>query len=385
MVLREITMTYKSLFLITYIFQSFFSIVAQPSDTSFLKIIFAGDIMGHDAQISGAYVDSLKQYNYEPTFRYVKPYVESADIAIGNLEVTLGGPPYMGYPQFSSPDNLAIEAKKAGFDVLIMANNHALDRGSKGFNRTLQVLDSFNIIHTGTFKDERSFYRNNPLIVEKNNIRLAILNYTYGTNGLKIKPPAIINRIDTLQIRQDLTKADQANPDFIFVTIHWGVEYELDENKTQRSLTDFLIKNGADAIIGSHPHVVQPIKTYFKDKSDSLNYNIVVYSLGNFVSNQRERYKNGGIIFEISLMKTSLATKIQSYNYLPVWVYRKDNESKSTFYILPVKLYYENEDYFNFLDHDKYKISMFYKDTKEHLKDTKENDYYVNFKLTTPD
>ncbi len=90
-------------------------------------------------------------YNYEPTFRFVKPVIEKADIAIANLEVTLAGPPFSGYPQFSSPDALAVAAKDAGFDVLIQANNHALDRGAAGFKRTLHVLDSLQITHTGTF------------------------------------------------------------------------------------------------------------------------------------------------------------------------------------------------------------------------------------------
>ena len=102
-------------------------------DTSRLSLVFAGDIMGHDEQITGAWDDSLRDYNYEPTFRYVRPFIEQADIAIGNLEVTLAGKPYKGYPQFSSPDALAVAARDAGFDVFIQANNHALDRGKKVF------------------------------------------------------------------------------------------------------------------------------------------------------------------------------------------------------------------------------------------------------------
>ena len=355
---------------------------AQDSDTSYLKMVFAGDVMGHDGQIQGAYIDSTGGYNYEPTFRYVKPYIQTADIALCNLEVTLAGPPYKGYPQFSSPDSLAIEARKAGFDIMINANNHALDRGTRGFDRTLTTLDSLKVIHTGTFFDDTARLKNYPLIVEKNNIRLAILNYTYGTNGLTIKPPSIINRIDTSEIRKDLEKAKQANPDFIFVTIHWGIEYERNENKVQDKLAAFLLKSGADAIIGSHPHVVQPIKLYYPNKEDTSHFNIVVYSLGNFVSNQRARYKDGGIIFEMTLRKTNNQTCVTDYNYMPAWVYRQDKKEKSTFYILPVELYNQNEDFFNLPDYEKYKIAQFYDDTREHLNNIPENHFFANFKIT---
>ncbi|MFO7656394.1 MAG: CapA family protein [Bacteroidales bacterium] len=357
------------------------TIVAQFSDTSFLKIAFAGDIMGHDGQITGAFVDSTGEYDYEPTFRYVKPYLKSVDIAIANLEVTLAGPPYKGYPQFSSPDNLALEANKAGFNVLVTANNHSLDRGTKGFARTIEVLDSLKIIYTGTFKNEDARNSDYPLLIEKNNMLLAILNYTYGTNGITIAPPSIVNRIDTAMIRADLEKARLANPDFIFVTIHWGTEYERNENREQQRLAEFMIRKGADAVIGSHPHVVQPVKLYFPDKSDSAKFNIIVYSLGNFVSNQRAQYKDGGIIFEVNLMKTNGYTSVAGYNYMPVWVYRQDKNQKSTFFILPADLYNGNIDFFKFSDHDRYKISQFYNDTRQHLLSIPENRFYSDYLL----
>ena len=351
-------------------------------DTSYLKIVFAGDIMGHDAQIEGAYDPQTKSYNYEPTFRYVKPYIESADVAIANFEVTLAGPPYKGYPQFSSPDALALEARKAGFDILADANNHALDGRSKGFSRTIKVLDSLRIIHTGTFNNEQERQLNYPLIFEKNNIRIALLNFTYGTNGLTIPPPYIIDRIDTAQIKKDLKKARLADPDYVIVFVHWGIEYERTENKQQDKLAMYFLNNGADAVIGSHPHVIQPIRKYYKNPADTTNYNLVVYSLGNFVSNQRAEYKDGGIVFEMDLMKTRHKTTVKNYSYLPAWVYRQDNNDKSTFYILPVQLYLNNRDYFNFPDYISYKINRFYEDTKSHLSGIPENSFYKNFILS---
>jgi poly-gamma-glutamate capsule biosynthesis protein CapA/YwtB (metallophosphatase superfamily) len=347
---------------------------SQERDTSRLSLVFAGDLMGHDEQITGAWDPSQKTYHYEPTFRYVRSFVEQADIAICNLEVTLAGPPYKGYPQFSSPDELAKAARDAGFDVFIQANNHALDRGPSGFKRTLQVLDSLHIIHAGTYADPQSSYRNHPLIIEKNDIRIALLNYTYGTNGITIVKPYIINRIDTLQIRSDLEKARQAGPDFIIVTIHWGNEYERFENSTQQKLADFIFRNGANAIIGSHPHVVQPIRSF--PGADSADERMVVYSLGNFVSNQRAQYKDGGILAELRLIKATGKTGIEQFTILPTWVYRDDLPGKSTFYVVPVSLYESNPLLFNFKDHDRYKITQFAEDTRELLKNVKESSYF---------
>ena len=263
---------------------------APKQESSLLKLVFAGDIMGHDSQIASAKNIQNNSYNYDTCFSLLKDYIQSADIAVANLEVTLAGPPYKGYPQFSSPDPLAVAAKDAGFDILITANNHALDRSKKGIERTADVLDSLGIIHTGTFKNSREREVHYPLIVEKNNIRLAILNYTYGTNGLKVKAPNIVNYIDKQQIANDLDKAKTAAPDFIIVTIHWGLEYQRQENQKQKDLAAFFYKHGADAIIGSHPHVVQPIRVQYPDVKDSSDYQLTVYSLGNFISNQRKRY-----------------------------------------------------------------------------------------------
>jgi poly-gamma-glutamate capsule biosynthesis protein CapA/YwtB (metallophosphatase superfamily) len=349
-------------------------LTGQPGDTSRLSLVFAGDIMGHEEQITGAWDSASRTYNYEPTFRYIKPFIEQADIAIANLEVTLAGPPYKGYPQFSSPDALALAARDAGFDVFIQSNNHALDRGQKGFKRTLLVLDSLGIAHTGTFADSLERNQNYPLMLGKNGMRIALLNYTYGTNGITIPKPFIINRIDTALIRRDLAKAHLACPDFIIVTIHWGLEYERFENQQQKDLATFLFQHGANAIIGSHPHVVQPVDVYYT--SDSLLSKVVVFSLGNFVSNQRAQYKDGGIVFGLDLAKTGCTTTMEKISYLPYWVYREDISNQSTFYVLPVSYYETNGDSLILKDYDRYKIARFAKDTREHLRNVPENKFF---------
>jgi len=314
---------------IKYLFILFvFRTINVSGQASELKLIFAGDIMGHDTQIESARVG--ESYNYDTCFSLIRPFLEDADIAIANLEVTLAGEPFKGYPQFSSPDELAISARNAGFDLFITANNHSLDRRKQGLERTIEILDKENIIHTGTFNDETTRASNFPLIIEKNGIRLAILNYTYGTNGLKVESPNIVNYIDREVIKNDLIKAKLAMPDYTIVTIHWGMEYQRNQNEEQENLAKYILENGANAIIGSHPHVIQKINSY----KSGVETKLVVYSLGNFISNQRKRYTDGGILFEMTLKKEDSITEIDNYTYHPVWVYKPKNKAGKEYFVL---------------------------------------------------
>jgi poly-gamma-glutamate synthesis protein (capsule biosynthesis protein) len=342
-------------------------------DTSRLSILFAGDIMGHDSQINAAFYNERGSYDYSFCFSYLKPLIQKADIAIGNLEVTLAGEPYKGYPQFSSPNELATALKETGFDILINANNHALDRGKEGLERTIEVTGSEGLIMTGTFESGEAREIRYPLIVEKNNILLAILNYTYGTNGLISSPPNIVNYIDTSMIRQDIQKVRKVNPDFIIACMHWGNEYERVENETQQALARFLIKEGVDAIIGSHPHVVQPVEMSYNkvDLSDSI---LVVYSLGNFISNQRERYRDGGIIFSLELTKTE-KTIITDYSYLPVWVQKPEINKITRFRLIPANLPDEKSELLKLTSEEIKKLEEFYNDTRTNLSNIKETPF----------
>lgn len=313
-------------------------------DTTRISLLFAGDIMGHDSQIASAYDPLKKCYDYASCFQFVKPYVDSVDLAIGNLEVTMAGPPYKGYPQFSSPDALGATLKDIGFDVLVTANNHCVDRGRKGLERTVMMLDSFNIAHTGTFKDSVSRVNETPLIVEKNGFKLAILNYTYGTNGIPVTKPNIVNHLDTAIMRQDLILAKATNPDVIVVFTHWGAEYQSLPSKGQKDLTEFCFQNGAQLVIGAHPHVLQPME-WRKEKNQ-----FVAYSLGNYVSGQRKRYTDGGAMAYLELQKVnfkadSAITTIDSAGYYLGWVYRTVDASKD-YYLVPVD---EKKDFMNFV------------------------------------
>lgn len=307
---------------------------AIAQDTTRLSLLFLGDIMQHDSQIADAYDPVSKKYNYDPCFQFVKPYTQAADLAIGNLEVTLAGKPYKGYPQFSAPDELLAGLKKIGMDVLVTANNHCVDRGGKGLERTIKMLDSLKILHTGTFVDDVARLNEHPLLIEKNGFNLALLNYTYGTNGLPVTKPNIVNMIDTASIRIDLQKAKSLNPDMTIIFIHWGAEYQSLPSKWQKDIAAFCFKHGAQVIIGAHPHVLQPAE-WRKDKNQ-----FIVYSLGNFVSGQRKRYTDGGAMVTLELEKISFTpdssvTVIDTSNYILEWVYRTADTEKD-YYVLPV-------------------------------------------------
>lgn len=314
---------------------------AAQAQTDTLRLLFVGDIMGHTPQITSAQVVKNQQYDYKPCFQYLKPQIQGADLAIGNLELTLPGkPPYTGYPMFRSPDALAEALKDAGFDILVTANNHSNDSRGPGVTSTIETLRNLQFMQTGTFKNQRdrdAFY---PLMVYKKGFKLALLNYTYGTNGIPTEAPTIVNLIDTTLIAADLAEARARKPHFIIVVMHWGLEYQLTENAEQRKIARLLIRNGADLIIGAHPHVVQPIRMERVQMPDGRQKDVpVAYSLGNFISNQRQPHTDGGIMFQVDLIKTKGSPQIRlgEQGMIPVWRYiHKNAAGKTTYYALPV-------------------------------------------------
>jgi poly-gamma-glutamate synthesis protein (capsule biosynthesis protein) len=313
--------------------------------------VFAGDIMSHAPQIKSAEVVVGKKWDFTPCFKYVKPILDRADLAIGNLELTLPGkPPYQGYPMFRSPDALAEALKDAGFDILTTANNHSNDSRGAGLVSTINTVRKLGFKQTGTFKNAADRSDNYPLMVYHGNFKLAFLNYTYGTNGVPTDAPTIVNLIDTVQIGKDLAEARARKPHFIIVVMHWGLEYQLKENEEQRRLAKFLIRNGADMVIGAHPHVVQPIRTERVTLRDgSVKEALVVYSLGNFISNQQKPDTDIGILFQVDLLKQKGSPKVTvgKNGIIPVWRYiHKPAGKKSTFYALPVARLERNPDLF---------------------------------------
>ncbi|MDR2286814.1 MAG: CapA family protein, partial [Prevotellaceae bacterium] len=308
-----------------------------------ITLIFAGDVMQHSTQFNGALrADGV--YDFEPCFRLIKDEILSADLAIANLEVPLGGKPYSGYPAFSGPDEIALDLKKIGFDVLVTANNHSCDKGAKGVERTVNMLDSFGIIHTGMFRNQQERAEKYPLIVSVKNFKIAVLNYTYSTNGMS-SGSLNVNRIDSTQILKDIETARLASPDIIIAFMHWGDEYQRYPNEEQKRLTDMFFLNGVNLVIGAHPHVIQSMEKRYSanGRCDKL----VAYSLGNFVSNQPFLDTDGGAILKVSMVKDETGIRITQAGYNLIWIYKPKEDGKTRHYILPVADYENNTEKLN--------------------------------------
>ncbi|MBD9092996.1 MAG: CapA family protein, partial [Bacteroides oleiciplenus] len=301
--------------------------MSEASDTippAKITLLFVGDLMQHKAQLEAARTNQ-GNYDYSPCFSLVKEQISKADIAIANLEVPLGGKPYAGYPAFSAPDEFLYTIRDAGFDILLTANNHCLDRGKKGLERTILMLDSLHIAYTGTYRNKEERQQRYPLLIHKNGFRIAFLNYTYDTNGIKPTSPNIVNYIDKTVMQQDIDTARTWQPDAIIACMHWGNEYQSLPSREQRQLADWLLKQGVTHIIGSHPHVIQPMEL----RTDSITgtQHAVVYSLGNFISNMSKVNTDGGLIFTLELEKdttisTSPQIRVERCEYNLVWTAR---------------------------------------------------------------
>ncbi len=317
----------------------------NPTRENSLSFLFIGDIMGHDTQIASAFDESTGSYDYASCLEYLTPVIEGVDFAVANLEVTLAGPPFKGYPQFSSPDQLAIDFKKCGIDIFATANNHSCDRRKQGIIRTLDVLDSISMMHTGTYRDNEERAKTNPLIIEKNNIKVALLNYTYGTNGIPVPSPTVVNLIDKSVIEDDIRIARTKSVDKVIIFFHWGLEYQSEPNDIQIDLAGFCLSKGADIIIGSHPHVIQ--KAIWQNKVNADSDTLIAYSLGNFISNQRKPRTDGGMLFQFTIEKSGNETRVTDAAYHLTWVNKSWKSGKTKFHVLPCAVFENKSDFFD--------------------------------------
>lgn len=243
-----------------------------PADT--LKVFVVGDIMSH-----GKVRQSAEVHGYETFFKYIENKIQDADLAIGNMEFPLAGPPYSGYPVFSGPDSFAAYLQDVGFGVLLTANNHILDKGVDGMRRTIDMLESMGIPYTGISRNAEVDTLVNPLMVHIGGVKLALINFTYGTEmGSQTQWPKV-NYMNKERLLPILQRA-RRKADLVLVFPHWGEEYHHFHNARQEEFARFLVDNGADAVIGGHPHVVQDVQ--------EINGVPVVYSLGNALSNQND-------------------------------------------------------------------------------------------------
>ena len=255
-------------------------------DTLTIRVL--GDVMMHSAQISKAHKGG-SGYDFSSYFSLIEDQIKEADIAIANMEFTLAGEPYSGYPCFSAPDAFADYLADCGFDIFLTANNHIFDKGAKGAQRTIEIyrqLEADNGIRfTGLAADENELKKNNPLIIKAKGIKLAILNATYGTNlGSGALWPKTNYLASKTEMESALSKAEDADADMTIVFPHWGTEYVLKHSARQEETALWLAEKGADMIIGAHPHVIQDFQMLDTHGKGGRRVP-VAYSLGNAVSN----------------------------------------------------------------------------------------------------
>jgi len=271
--------------------------------------------------------------------------ISEADISIANFEVTLAGPPYTGYPQFSSPVDIAVACRNAGIDYLVTANNHAADRGKKGITGTINRLDSVGIPHTGTFLNSACRDSLSPLMIYKNGTSIALLNYTFSTNGIIVPEPVIVNMLDKELITKDVNKAKDKKADIIILFLHWGTEYDTIPSRSQTDLAKYFQSIGVDLVIGSHPHVLQ--KMTLTKNEVSGNENVIVYSLGNFVSNQSKPKTDGGSMVKVEFTKKGEKYAVSDAGYYLTWVYTPILKYRKKFFVLPCSQFENKPDFFD--------------------------------------
>ncbi len=306
----------------------------EPVRISFLA---AGDNVIHP----NIYKDALKRaesgspyaYNFMPVYEDIAGLVAEADISFINQETLMGGEElgYSGYPKFNSPQDLGYQLRELGFDVVNIANNHMCDKGETGLENTIKFWKSLEgVTMIGGYENEEDF--DAIRFIDCKGVRIALLSYTYGTNGLTLPSSSeiAVPYIDREVIKNQL-EAAQSVGDLVFVSIHWGEENHFETSSEQRSLAQFMADNGADAIIGHHPHVLQKIE-WLEGKNGRV---LCIYSLGNLISGMRNGYNMlGGLMtFDVVSDGTGRPT-IENALFIPTAFYFDDSWFSTKLYLL---------------------------------------------------
>ena len=326
-----------------------------------LTICFMGDIMMHTRQIETARQKD-GTYDFSSYFILIEDRISSADLAVANMEFTLAGEPYSGYPCFSAPDGFEDYLADTGFDIFLAANNHIFDKGNEGAARTIEAYRKLEkdkgIRFAGIASDKEMLESGTPLTIIRKGIRLSFINFTYGTNlGGQEQWPQTNYAREKEKLGTAFAKADSADADFTIVLPHWGPEYRLIHSQEQEETAFWLARNGADFIIGAHPHVVQDTMT--------IEGVPVVYSLGNAVSNMSAANTQLELMVTLRIIRHGngdLTTEPLEYTWL--WCSRPGGFN-SSYTVIPVEEYIGRED--EWQDHRDYRKMT---DTYRHVKET---------------
>jgi len=344
-----ISHTVKSLYLFFLLINSLNSVPHKSADSNnyltlsdssvTININAVGDLMSHSSQFNYARVKK-DSFNFKPVFRYVRKYLIHSDLTIGNIETVFAGSgeKYSGYPKFNTPDAFIKALQYTGFDVLFTANNHALDQGKRGLLRSYKEIEKYGIVPIGSYID--STIKNSIKIINVKGIKIAFLAYSYASNVNYLNNNQWgINRINKKKIKKDILKAKKLKPDVIIVYFHFGKEYDTNVTAYQKQIVNFTFNQGADIILGSHTHVIQPFE-FVKKKSGLLDTGFVAYSLGNFISNQRWRFSDSGVILNFQITKnfSDDSVFISTVKFIPTWVFKGKTKKGKEFVILPSEL-----------------------------------------------
>ena len=300
-----------------------------------------GDTLCHNTQYWDAYNSQTDEYDFSYVYEDIKNYTSSSDITIGSLETTFAGKEkgYSNYPTFNTPDSLATALKNIGVDVVSLAGNHALDYGYNGLCRTIDVFDNIGLSHLGTYKTAED--QEKILIKDVKGVKIAFINYTYGTNGIPLPSGKdfCVNLIDKDFIKKQINQAKEQNVDMIVACMHWGTEYRTTANSEQKDLANFLFENGVDVILGNHPHVLEPMEKKTITLQDGTTKDVfVVYALGNFTADQRDEITRDSAILNLTITKNSDSKiSIDKVNYVPIYMYKNTNVSTHKFKILDIE------------------------------------------------
>ena len=315
-----------------------------------ISLIMVGDNLIHDKIYKEASKNAnYNGYDFKPMYENIKKIVSNYDIGYYNQETILGGSDIgvSSYPSFNSPYEVGNDMIDAGFNLVSLATNHTLDRGEKAVLSSRNYWNNkSNVLAVGSYSSTEE--RNEVHILKKNNITYTMLNYTYGTNGIKVPTgkeylvnvwPCASNNPDTdtkYQEYKNIVKEDinrvRDKVDVLIVAMHWGTEYEFTPNKYQEDMAQFLSDNGVDIIIGTHPHVIQPI-TY-------INNTLVIYSLGNFISAHEvvNTANRVGLMVSLDIEKDSTTSKISINNLESELLYTYYTSNYTDFKVIPFSI-----------------------------------------------
>lgn len=251
-----------------------------------MSLISVGDVLIHESVYKDAFQSNSGTYDFHKMFTDIEPIIKKYDLKYCNQESTIGGTTLgiSGYPSFNAPDEIGDEIVNLGFNLISLANNHAMDKGEDAINYSNSYWSTKNVITAGSYKNMEE--RDKVRVYDKNGIKYAFLAYTTNLNGGAPKKEYLVNMYSASKAKEDI-EAIKSKVDVIIVSMHWGEEYTNTPTESQKQIAEYLSSLGVNLIIGSHPHVVQPV-TYIGDT-------LVIYSLGNFISNQLSIGLNQGI------------------------------------------------------------------------------------------